>query len=312
MTEEPLVFPCAGEPLVGVLHRPQRACRVGVVVVVGGPQYRVGSHRQFVQLARELSRSGYACLRFDCRGMGDSAAPMRDFRHLDDDIRAAVDTLFSRCEGLVGTVLWGLCDGASAALIYAPGDARVQGVVAVNPWVRDATTFAQVRVRHYYLKRLFEPGLWSKIASGRFRWRESLGAAADTLRHAARRVVLRSPGSAGEAGADFRQRMAGGWRHLCGRVLVVASGNDLTAQEFLRHAATSPDWQPFHAGPGGPVRVVAEADHTFSNAAWSARLIECTTRWLDELPDARDPGEGARRERVPAAPTLVPHRQGEG
>ena len=69
MREEALVFGCGGEALVGVLARPDAPAARGVLIVVGGPQYRAGSHRQFTHLARELARNGIASLRFDYRGM---------------------------------------------------------------------------------------------------------------------------------------------------------------------------------------------------------------------------------------------------
>ena len=53
--EIPLAFPCQQDSLIGILHRPERPRRTGVVIVVGGPQYRVGSHRQFTLLARYLA-----------------------------------------------------------------------------------------------------------------------------------------------------------------------------------------------------------------------------------------------------------------
>ena len=40
--EQAIVFECSGARLCGVLHRPSRPDRRGVVIVVGGPQYRVG------------------------------------------------------------------------------------------------------------------------------------------------------------------------------------------------------------------------------------------------------------------------------
>ena len=65
VTEEVLNFECAGEQLWGVLHRPEQPKTRAVLVVVGGPQTRVGSHRQFVLLARALADNGFACLRFE-------------------------------------------------------------------------------------------------------------------------------------------------------------------------------------------------------------------------------------------------------
>ena len=63
--EQPLLIECAGEQLVGIISRPPVAApaALGVVIVVGGPQYRAGSHRMFVELARALATAGHAVLR---------------------------------------------------------------------------------------------------------------------------------------------------------------------------------------------------------------------------------------------------------
>src|SRR3954464_10472134 len=116
--ESALVFSCDGEQLVGVLTAPDKPCRTGIVVIVGGPQYRVGSHRQFVLLARALARDGYAAFRFDYRGMGDSTGAARTFDRVQQDIGAAIDAFMASCKQVTRIVLWGLCDGASAALLY--------------------------------------------------------------------------------------------------------------------------------------------------------------------------------------------------
>ena len=73
-TEQVLPITCEGHELAAVLAVPEQARSLGVVIVVGGPQYRVGSHRQFVLLARQLAAAGIATLRFDCRGMSTAAA----------------------------------------------------------------------------------------------------------------------------------------------------------------------------------------------------------------------------------------------
>ena len=72
--ELPILFSCGSESLMGILSKSESAGHVGVLIVVGGPQYRVGSHRQFVLLARSLAAAGLSVFRFDYRGMGASKA----------------------------------------------------------------------------------------------------------------------------------------------------------------------------------------------------------------------------------------------
>jgi len=56
--ERAFTFSCQGSELVGIAHLPAVEADRGVLIVVGGPQYRAGSHRQFLLLARELAREG--------------------------------------------------------------------------------------------------------------------------------------------------------------------------------------------------------------------------------------------------------------
>ena len=72
--EQGVVFDSAGQRLVGILALPDAPADSAVLITVGGPQYRVGSHRQFTLLARELAAQGIASLRFDYTGMGDAQA----------------------------------------------------------------------------------------------------------------------------------------------------------------------------------------------------------------------------------------------
>ena len=96
LAEEPFVFRHGGDDLLGIVHRAGTDARVGVLIVVGGPQYRIGSHRQFLLVARALAAAGVPVMRFDYPGMGDSGGRFPGFENTDDEIRSAIDAFFAR------------------------------------------------------------------------------------------------------------------------------------------------------------------------------------------------------------------------
>jgi exosortase A-associated hydrolase 1 len=274
--EEALVFGCGGESLVGVLSRPDAPAARGVLIVVGGPQYRAGSHRQFTLLARELARAGIASLRFDYRGMGDSSGAARSFESVHEDIGCAVDRLLSAVPGLREVILWGLCDAASAALFYAHRDPRISGVVLVNPWVRTGQGIAQAHLRHYYGQRLLDRRFWRKLLSGRLDMR----AAFASLR---KFVIDATTPPRGDAGT-LPGRMEDGLRRFRGRVLVILSGKDLTADEFRGVVKRSERWTRLLADARVTRHELAEANHTFSRHEWRDQVARWTADWVNEDP----------------------------
>lgn len=277
--EEVIALGCQGQEMFGVLSRPPAgapALPVAVVIAVGGPQYRVGSHRQFVLLARRLARSGYPALRFDYRGMGDSDGDMRSFETVGPDMDAAIDALAKACPQAREIVVWGLCDAASAALMFAAAHPKVGGIVAANPWARSEATLAATHVKHYYSARLMQREFWAKLLRGGLDWRASLAALLGNLRAAGRAA----PSTGQEA---FQVRMARGLAAFRGRTLLILSGNDLTAKEFLHYAASSPAWRGLLAGERVARVDLPEADHTFSSRPWLDEAESATLDWLQDL-----------------------------
>jgi exosortase A-associated hydrolase 1 len=279
LAERAVVFDCRGERLLAILSLPPAPHVRGVLIVVGGPQYRVGSHRQFALLARALAAQGIPCMRFDCRGMGDSTGAARSFEQAEDDLHSAIDAFVAHAPGLQEVVLWGLCDAASAALMFGVQHARVRGAVLLNPWVRSEATLSQARIKHYYKDRLLSADLWRKLVRGGIDWRASAASLLRTLRSA--RTGRRSrPGNHKAATRPFQQRMAEGLLESSGPVLLVISGGDLTAREFLEHAAHDPQWRRALARPGVSRVDLPQADHTFSQRAWRMQVEQATLAWL--------------------------------
>jgi exosortase A-associated hydrolase 1 len=276
--ERPFLVDVEGDRMLAIVTIPAAPARIGVAIVVGGPQYRVGSHRQFVHLARALAAAGVPCLRFDYRGMGDSEGPFVGFTGVSKDIRAALDGFFGAIPGLEQVVLWGLCDGATAAAFYAGSDERVAGLTLFNPWVRTTSGAARTALTHYYARRIVDPAFWRKLAGGRVRW----GNAARDLK--ARWTEARASESVSSSGthdaAPLPARFADAIGRFAGPVLLGMSGNDLVAREFQQAAHVQPELSRAVETPRVRTVEFPGIDHTFSRAAWRASVTRSTLEWL--------------------------------
>ena len=277
-SEAALVFPVAGERLLGVVARPDGPRDCAVLLVVGGPQYRVGSHRQFLLLSRRLAAEGYPVMRFDYRGMGDSGAAVRSFDAVGEDIGAAIDAFLEACPGVRRIVLWGLCDGASAALLHvqASRDPRIAGLVLLNPWVRSEASLAQTHIKHYYGQRLLQRAFWVKLLSGKMQIVRSLRGLLDNA------MLARGTDSPRQS-RSFQDLMAEGWRQFDGEVLLILSGQDYTAKEFLEYVASDVAWSGVLDSRKLSRVDVADADHTFSSEELRSRVENETLKWLATL-----------------------------
>lgn len=294
--EEVLSFRCEGDLLWGILTRPPAGTPQAtfvVVIAVGGPQYRAGSHRQFVHLARSLAQRGVPSLRFDYRGMGDSEGETRTFETVGADLQAAVDAACRANAAAARVVVWGLCDAASAAMMFTTGDPRVTGLVVANPWVRSEATLAATHVKYYYTARIVQREFWSKLFRGGIDWRQSLHSFVLALRRA-RRSGATATKDAGSP--SFQTEMARGLDRFRGRVLLILSGNDLTAKEFLQYTDSNTAWKNLLADPKVRRVDLPEADHTFSSRAWMHAVERETGEWIASLGSA--PASDAPRCRV--------------
>ena len=280
-TEQAVLFPCAAEELLGILAMPEHAGTTGVIIVVGGPQYRVGSHRQFLLLARALAAAGYPAMRFDYRGMGESTGEQRNFEAVDDDIAAAIDAFMAATPGLDRIVLWGLCDAASACLLYlhAHRDERLQGLILLNPWVRSELTLARAHIKHYYLQRLLQPEFWRKLLSGKLGVGRALGGLLGNLNSARKAAPL------ADRELSFQEKMRYALAESELPALLILSGDDYTAKEFIEATQIDPAWQDVLAQERVTMHEVAGADHTFSSAEWRRAVETATIAWLHKSTD---------------------------
>lgn len=279
-TEQAINFVCAQADLIGIVATPESPRSTGVVIIVGGPQYRVGSHRQFVILSRALATAGFPVLRFDYRGMGDSSGLPRDFSTVSPDISAAIEALQAHVTSIERVALWGLCDGASAALLYCyeTNNPLVAGLCVLNPWVRSEASQARARVKYYYWQRLMQKEFWAKLLQGKVAWKAISGLLANIR-------LMRRPSELPDTTQQhpFQHRMAIAWGKFGGDILLLLSGNDHTAKEFIEFTAMNTSWAGLLDRSNVARHDIPDADHTLSTVQ-SRDLVESRTlAWLQAL-----------------------------
>ena len=278
MTEEPVTFDVAGESLLGIVSLPEHVTSSrALLVVVGGPQYRAGSHRQFTLLTRALARQGIPAMRFDYRGMGDSEGDLRIFESIGDDIRSAIDALCTRLPAVKEVVLWGLCDAASAILFYAWHDPRVAGIVLVNPWVYTPERRAKSLLRHHYLSQLRSREFWKRVFAAQVSGVQVVRSLWANIK--ASLPLRRATSTRPDPQQPLPERMALGLERYRGPVLLILSGTDLVAHQFKDCVAASRRWQRLLSSPRVTRHEISDAPHTFPSRVWRERVETWTAAW---------------------------------
>lgn len=247
-------FACDGETLAATIDGGARP--VGLLIVSGGNELRAGAFCGQAQLASEIAAEGFAVMRYDRRGVGDSTGENGGYRSSADDIAAALAAFRSHAPEISRIVAFGNCDAASAlALRDGVGQAGMgqqgdgcAGLILANPWTFAETIADQAilpppsAIRARYMAKLRDPREWLRLLRGGV----NLGKLARGLRGAA---------SAAPAPSSLAEEIAAGLAAFPGDVRILLAGRDRTAQAF---AASWPPHDP-------RVSTIAEADHAFSS-----------------------------------------------
>ncbi len=292
----------AHRSLVGIETRPATPVpqpKPTLVILNTGIIHRVGHHRMFVSISRRLAQEGYASLRFDFSGIGDSTPRTDAISPTDSasaDIKEVVDWL-DRERGAREIILVGLCSGADHAMAYASTDRRVLGLILMDPTV-PATARYYV---HYVAQRLIRLNNWISVLTGRSR----------LLRIIAERVwwTVSSSARTGQGISSNLQHRA--WlekvhadcMRLSTQMLVVFSGDSVrqTYREQLIEAFPNVSFQ-------NRLRVehFKGSDHTFSIANDRIRLFQTIVSWLKSMDAGPEPAvsSDSLRLEIPAQPAV--------
>ncbi len=168
-----IAFTCQGEGLGASLD--EASGTTAILIVTGGSQTRIGSHRMFERLGAELAAAGYPALRFDRRGVGDSGGEDPGFRGSGPDLEAAAALLRAELPHVQRVIGFGLCDGATALALHGAA-AGLDAMIFVNPWLVESEAGAPpaAAVKQHYRRRLASSAFWKQFLSGGVSYRKAL------------------------------------------------------------------------------------------------------------------------------------------
>lgn len=257
-----LTFPCEAATLGATLDA--GGGTVGLLMVTGGSQARIGSHRMYERLTKVLSEQGISSLRFDRRGIGDSEGEDPGYRGSLPDLTAAIAAFRREAPGIERLFGFGLCDGATALVLH--GDAiGLDGVILVNPWLVEAGADAPpaAAVRAHYKERLLSLEGWKRLLSGAVDMRK-------LWRGIARLFRPEDATLATETATALR-------RHRLPAYVILAAG-DATAIA-ARSAMKSHDFK----GLNVDIQELDTDSHTFARPGDEAALLDAVRRALTSL-----------------------------
>ena len=285
MDESAVVF--GGQSLVGVLCEPAQAKEIAVIFVNAGNTHRCGPNRLYTILARRLAAKGYASLRFDISGIGDSppATDLGKFRdYAARQVREAMDYL-AKAKGHPHVVMLGLCGGADIAFDGGAANERAAGLVLVNGAFVDGDAFADLyhkasctTANRFYAAGLFSPRRWWRLVTFQSQFWKRL----------ARRRQAAPPAhtacdrsTAAMASVDSRLK----WETLARRkanVLLIYSEGSVFWDIYK--AANEDYLKSCYPADRLAVAFHKNADHTFTLLSAQERLANHIEQWLDTLP----------------------------
>lgn len=265
---------------------------VAVLMLNVGTNHRVGPNRMYVKMARAWAERGFASLRFDLAGIGDSRAA-DEFSETKlyskqsvHDVRRAMDAL-ARQRGYDRFVLMGLCSGAYVAFQTALADSRVAGQVLLNPrrlvW-KEGDTLQSAMQRtfkstHFYRQALRDPATWRRLLRGQLDVRGVAGRVATLAMARARRTVSGLLGvgpSEDDVLLHMRQLSRRGTRTL---ILVGTEDDGLDYLEYHLGAKG----QKMRHEPNFAMQFIHGTDHTFTQVKTQDDLAEMVRVYLAGL-----------------------------
>lgn len=147
-------------PLVGILSEPETLNKEKPMVLIlnSGIMHHIGTCRISVKLARALAVAGYASVRFDFSGIGDSEQRRGSLSFLETaPIESAeIMDFIQKRRGVKKFIIYGLCSGADAAYETALVDKRVVGICQIDGYCYKTLSW----YLFHYKERILKLNVW--------------------------------------------------------------------------------------------------------------------------------------------------------
>lgn len=247
--------------------KPAGQVKVGIIFVHAASGNRLGPHRMFVEMGEEFYRLGYATMRFDFAGCGDSTGtgPMQSIEDDSFDL-ARVCEFFKQKGALEKIFLIGISRGSRLCFnAMRKYKIDMNGMVLFSASYLDNSVFVRLfanRLKQYFIK-LVEPGAFKRLISGAVNFKGIFRTFAFCF--------------------QFKQKAESakgrsGFKTICPLLFVYGKNDPITNNSKIYYSQICKKTQIDYK-----CVLIENANHSFFHYKWKEQLFEISKKWIEGL-----------------------------
>ncbi len=298
--------------LFGILHRPEKLRQDAAIIFLSpGIKNRVGPHRLYIKMAERFTQMGFAVLRMDPEGLGDSEGEINETltadvyasiqlgRYIEDTI-SMMDWL-SQKSGISQFILAGLCGGAITALLAAERDGRAIGILSLGiPCVLSSSaidpgsyiTMKQLEsIRNRYLTKILNPKAWMRFLSFKSDYRLIIRSLVKPVMKKQKKFTPQNEGktqdrqSISSIATNLNPHFHRAFLKFVSKnkILFIFSEVDRLFWEFEEKYLNVYKKEVDSFTDNFEIDIVKDSNHVFSFSDWQNEMLSISERWIKKL-----------------------------